>query len=323
MCSRSSDCATADARHIRSLSVICPGGVRTSVDLAAMSRWRIGGLADVVVEPASLEELVKLRRWLNVQKLPHVIIGGTSNLLFSDLGLKVICVRLGARLADYSVEGTRVSAEAGMWVPGLARIAMKAGLTGIEHTCGIPGTLGGLVCMNGGSLRNGIGDVIDKVTSVAADGSVKVRSRDECAFSYRSSVFQANDEVVASATVRLARGEVSTIRRTMLGILAQRRRKFPLKQPNCGSVFVSDPAMYDRFGPPGKIMEDLGFKGVVCGGAAVAESHGNFIVNRHQAHAEDVLSLIRDMKKAARERTGEDLKVETIALDEFGQRIVI
>ncbi|MFC4260094.1 UDP-N-acetylmuramate dehydrogenase [Marinobacter lacisalsi] len=288
-----------------------------------MSRWRIGGLADVVVEPASLEELVKLRRWLNVQKLPHVFIGSTSNLLFSDRGLKVICVRLGERLAGYSVEGTRVSAEAGIWVPGLARIVMKAGLTGIEHTCGIPGTLGGLVCMNGGSLRNGIGDVIDKVTSVAADGSVKVRNRQQCAFSYRSSVFQTTDEVVASATVQLTPGELSTIRRTMLRILAQRRRKFPLKQPNCGSVFVSDPAMYDRFGPPGKIMEDLGFKGVACGGAAVAESHGNFIVNRHQARAEDVLSLIRDMKQAARDRTGEDLKVETIALDEFGQRIVI
>ena len=188
---------------------------------------------------------------------------------------------------------------------------MQAGLTGIERTCGIPGTLGGLICMNGGSQRHGIGEVIVSVTSVDAEGAIRHRSREDCAFAYRHSVFQSNNEVIAGAMLRLEpAADRGAVRREMLEILGSRRRKFPQKEPNCGSVFVSNPAMYAEYGPPGAMIERLGFKECRVGGAMVSPHHANFIVNVGNATAIDVLSLIAKIKVAVLADTGYAMEVE-------------
>ena len=159
-----------------------------------------------------------------------------------------------------------VSAEAGIWVPGLACRLMRAGLTGGEHICGIPGTLGGLICMNGGSQRKGIGMNLVTVESVDSQGDVHTRSAADCQFAYRSSIFQRNDEIITRARLRFDAAPPAGIRRTMLQILVERSRKFPRKQPNCGSVFKSNPAMYARSSRRGR---RLGFKGMRGRGALI------------------------------------------------------
>lgn len=296
---------------IRHLERICPGHVVCGVPLARISRWRIGGLADVIVRPRSIDELARLRGWLHSEGLAHVVIGATSNLLFADEGLRVICMQIGGEFASLNLAGCEITAGPGVWVPGLARRAMLAGLTGLEHTCGIPGTLGGLICMNGGSQRKGISDAIILVTSVDAQGNVRHRTREECAFAYRQSVFQTCGDVIAGAILRLAPApDHGLVRREMLEILASRRRKFPQKQPNCGSVFVSNPAMYGEYGPPGALIERLGFKGRRVGGALVSPRHANFIVNAGGATAADVLSLINQIKSAVLAAAGYPMAVE-------------
>ena len=296
-----------------------PGIVARNVPLAKISRWRIGGPADALVEPRDVAELCRLRAFLAREEIAYLVVGATSNLLFSDAGVRAALVRLGPGFERIAVEGEEIRVGAGAWVPLLARRAMQAGLAGIEHICGIPGTLGGLVCMNGGSQRRGIGEAIVEVTSVDAQGLPRLRPAGDCGFAYRRSVFQEADEVVVEARLRLApaRDRAGSpgaarreIRRRMLAIMGDRRRKFPHRTPNCGSVFVSNPAMYAEFGPPGAVIEQLGFKGRRRGGAEVSPLHANFIVNTGGATAADVLALVTEIKEAVHARTGYDMEIE-------------
>lgn len=295
----------------RELERICPGAVALDVPLSRISRWRIGGLADLIVRPRNLDELVRLRVWLYARKLAHVVFGSTSNLLFADEGLRAIGVQIGTGFAPLRIVGSEITAGPGVWVPGLARQAMRAGLTGIEHICGIPGTLGGLIYMNGGSQRRGIGELIHSVTSVNAQGTIQYRSQEDCAFSYRRSIFQDNNEIIAGIVLRLLPAvNRCAVRREMLAILGSRRRKFPQKDANCGSVFVSNPAMYADYGPPGLVIEKLGFKGRRIGGALVSPLHANFIVNEGEARAADVLALINEIAEAVGRATGCRMEAE-------------
>lgn len=301
-----------------------PGAVATDVELSQISRWGIGGVADVVVSPRTTEELARLRAFIHENELPSVIVGATSNLLFADEGLRAVVIRIGQDFAPLCIDKQRVVAGPGVWVPGLARKAMLAGLAGLEHTCGIPGTLGGLVCMNGGSQRKGIGEVVVQVESVDVEGNLRVRTQAECGFRYRTSIFQENDEAISSVVLRLdyAQDRVHN-RKAMLAILRDRRQKFPQKQPNCGSVFVSNPAMYSDYGSPGKVIEDAGYKGFKVGGAQVSSEHANFINNLGDASAQDVLRLISMIRSHVATSIGYRMAVEARYVEPSGEIISI
>lgn len=264
-----------------------------------------------MLSPRNVDELIALRRCLHEHSMPHIVIGATSNLLFSDRGLDVPCIRIGEAMARMKIRGNRIYAEPGVWVPFLSRRAQQAGLEGLAHISGIPGTLGGLIYMNGGSQRKSIGSHVLQIESVDMKGCSIRRGRGDCGFSYRSSRFQDSDEIIASVTLELPPAkDPKEVRREMLEIMASRRRKFPKRQPNCGSVFVSNPAMYAEFGPPGSVIERLGFKGLAVGGALVSPLHANFIVNQGRARAQDVLSLIEKIAEAARKELGLSLLSE-------------
>ncbi|MDR7127120.1 UDP-N-acetylmuramate dehydrogenase [Pseudotabrizicola sp. 4114] len=295
---------------IADLGRLCPGGVERGVDLSAVSQWRIGGRADLVLRPTSTAEVSALTRWFAARGIRPVVIGLTSNLLFDDAGLRVPCIQIGARMARMSLEGAEVRAQAGIWVPGLARRLMQAGRGGAEHICGIPGTLGGLICMNGGSQRKGIGSSLLEVESVTPDGVVHTRPAQDGGFGYRQSVYQTNGEIITAATLHLPPRPRAEIRTEMRAILADRRRKFPRKEPNCGSVFKSNPAMYAQIGPPGAAIERLGFKGLRVGGALVSPQHANFIVNTGGATAADVLTLIARIGAVVDAATGFRMEAE-------------
>lgn len=288
------------------------GGIsfRRDVPLNACGTWRIGGPADFLVEPVSCEQVAAALRCVGELGVPVVVIGKGSNLLFDDAGLRGVAIRIGRRLARVATAGTTVRAESGVSASHLARVAGLAGLAGLEHIVGIPGTLGGLVFMNGGSLQHAIGEAITEVKVMDRSGTLRVFRREDCGFAYRSSRFQAENGVILEATMDLVAGRRNEIVAEMLRILRDRRRKLPLTLPNCGSVFKNDPELYDRFGPPGKIIEDAGLKGVSIGGAAVSERHANFIVNRGDARARDVLELIELIRRRVAARTGLTLECE-------------
>ena len=286
------------------LSAVAGLRVRTDVPLRDMGRWKIGGPADFVVEPRNEQALAGALRAIRATGVPYLIIGDGSNLLFDDGGFRGVVVHISRGMSAITIDGDVVTAQAGAWVPSFARRVGSAGLSGAEHTVGIPGTLGGLVVMNGGSQRKGIGDTLIEVVCLDMNGERHVLSRAECAFAYRTSALQSLPLVVVEATFTFVPGDPGKIRHEMIGIMASRRRKFPTKLPNCGSVFVSDPSMYDLVGPPGKAIEQAGLRGRRIGDAQIAHNHGNFIVNLGKASSRDVLALIGLIRQSVHDRTG-------------------
>ncbi len=278
--------------------------------LARHCSWQIGGPADLLVEPETREQIAQLLAFVLANQIPLVVIGQGSNLLFDDAGLRGVVLKLGAAFSRVEIAGNIITAEAGLWVPQLARLAMRAELSGLEHCIGIPGTLGGLVLMNGGSRRKGIGENIRRVWLVDRNGDQKVLSQAECDFAYRSSALQASGDVVVQVELECLSGDLAMIRREMICDLRERRQKFPRKTPNCGSVFLSTREMHASVGPPGSIIEVAGLKGLRIGEAEVSQQHANFILNRGSASSADVLALIQHIRKAVARRIGFDLRCE-------------
>jgi UDP-N-acetylmuramate dehydrogenase len=241
---------------------------------------------------------------------PVVVMGDGTNLLFSDDGLRGIAMRIGDLMSSVIVDGCEVVAQAGTWVPCLARRVAKEGLSGLEHIVGIPGRLGGLLVMNGGSRRQSIGTTVTSVRTVDPRGRIRKISVNECGFEYRRSRLQELDEVVVEGRFRLKRGQPGVSRRLMLQILRERNRKFPRKEPNCGSVFKTHPDLYSEVGPPGKVIDILGLKGKRVGDAEVSRRHGNFIVNKGAATSADTLRLIEEVRNTVKNEFGHWLECE-------------
>lgn len=286
------------------LEAIAPGCVSTNFPLSQITRWKIGGPAKALVEPETAEQAAAIMRLMRGRPEPLFIMGDASNVLFDDQGFDGVVLRIARKMSQMRISGTMAWAQAGLWVPQFARRVGQAGLSGIEHTIGIPGTLGGLVLMNGGSQRKGVGLNIANVLCADENGELLTLTKEQCGFAYRTSTLQQMRAVVLEATLEFERGDVSDIRREMVRIMVDRRAKFPKNLPNCGSTFLSDPAMYATVGPPGRAIEQAGLKGLRSGQAQISPLHGNFIVNNGGATSADVLSLIAIIRTTVFNRTG-------------------
>lgn len=279
---------------------ICKLGVSS----AEFSYWKIGGPVALLVEPSSVSELAMAIKIINKHpNVPSLVIGDSSNLLYDSAGFQGVLVKIGKDLSGISINGTEVICEAGVWVPELAYRVSALGLSGIEHICGIPGRIGGLIYMNGGSDRRSVLENIASVELINKHGRREIEYQENLLYSYRTSPFQGDSRIIARATFTLEQSTRANVRSRMRKILSSRRKRFPRKQPNCGSVFLSDPKIYDTFGPPGAAIERAGLKGRVRGGAQISTLHANFIVNNGSASSDDVLYLIKLMRETVYKET--------------------
>lgn len=292
------------------------GIVLFNVPLKKHCTWHIGGSTDVLIEPNDKERLADLIAFLNTRNIPWLVIGAGSNLLFDDKGFRGIIVKIARNLSNVFINDNMAVCQAGIWMPVLARKLGQAGLSGLEHTVGIPGNLGGLVTMNGGSQRMAIGNNIEYVEAIDTEGKIVRLTKEQCKFNYRSSVFQEGRLIIVEVGLRLRKMATSIIRKKMLAILKERRKKFPIKQPSCGSIFLSTPEIFEEIGAPAAILDKLGFKGYCIGGAQVSEKHANFIINTGTATARDVLELVSYLKENVRKRFGIILHCEFRYVDE-------
>jgi len=152
---------------------------------------------------------------------------------------------------------------------------------------------------------------LTEATYVTVSGAIERLNQQECCFAYRHSIFQQKEKaIVVEASFQYEPGNVKTLRTQMVKTLVERNRKFPRKMPNCGSVFLSDPALYETVGPPGKAIEEAGLKGMTCGGAMISPLHANFIINTGGATSRDILTLITQIRAAVYERTGHRMNCE-------------
>jgi len=285
--------------------------IRCDVPLAALGRWRIGGPADRVVTPSSREVLAATLRIIKRTGVPHVIIGDGSNLLFDDAGFRGVVVKVGRAFGGIEISRDgHVRSGAGLWVPSFVRQTIKAGLAGVVHAIGIPGTLGGLCAMNGGSQRKGIGEHLLCLDAMDYEGVIHRLDQARLEFAYRRSRLQDGGLVVVEAQFQLVPGDREAFYREAIEILGSRRRKFPKVRANCGSVFVSDPKLYSMIGPPGLAIERAGLKGQAIGGAQISPDHANFIVNNGRARSSDVLALIAHARSRVAALTGVTMEAE-------------
>ena len=252
--------ASASRAAIAALRTMLPAGaIVIDQPLAALGRWKIGGPADAVVTPADVDALRIVLATIERTGVPHVIVGDGSNLLYDDAGFRGVVVRIGRAFGGFGVDADGiVEAGAGLWVPSFVRRVIEEGFSGATHAIGIPGTLGGLVTMNGGSQRRGIGENVVSADVLERDGGLVRVDHADLGYGYRRSALQAGGGIVVSARFRFERGDRHALRREAIAILAARRAKFPRVHANCGSVFVSDPALYSLRGPPARAMGKTG-----------------------------------------------------------------
>jgi len=292
------------------------GDVENKVDLKSFSYWKIGGRISAIFYPNNIESLVFLRKYLTELHINHLLVGKTSNILFTSSDINGVFVCLSRFISNCDIENEFVNVSGGASVPWLAYKVGCHGLSGIEHVVGIPGTVGGLVYMNGGSLRKEIGSNVEAVTVIDSLANIKTVKNINCNFSYRHSIFQEQNDWIVTVNLKLARNNSKLIKSEMLQILRSRRQKFPLKLPSCGSVFKSNPTAYEKVGPPGFIIEKLGLKGKVVGGARIAPEHGNFIVNyTGKATSKDVAELVNHIQQHSNRVFGLSLETEAKYLD--------
>jgi UDP-N-acetylmuramate dehydrogenase len=293
-----------------------PLGLRRSVGLADYTTWRVGGSAQWFAEPESALQLQALLAWAQAEGLPSLVIGAGSNLLVSDAGLEglTLCNR---RLQGAALDAAtgRIEAQAGEPIPSLARRAARAGLSGLEWSVGIPGTVGGAAVMNAGAQGGCTAEVLESVTVIEPhrpNQPFELRAG-ELDFAYRHSRLQEEPLVVLSARFRLNAGhDPAELSRRTSANLHSRTSTQPYQQPSCGSVF-RNPEPHKA----GQLIEALGLKGLSIGGAQVSPIHANFIVNTGAATATEIDQLIGAVQQRIQAAHGITLHTEVKRLGPF------
>jgi UDP-N-acetylmuramate dehydrogenase len=296
--------------------------VRSRVALAPFTTFRVGGPADWFVETRGSDEIVTALTLAHAADILVTVIGGGSNVLVSDAGVRGLVIRMrGGNVT--SVGQDRVRADAAASVNSLVRWTVNHGCAGLEAWAGTPGTIGGAIFGNahfGGRL---IGDLVSHVRVAARDGTTAEVPRSEMAFGYDCSRLQQTGEVLLSATFRVVPGVEAELRETARASLAFRRQTQPLDTRNAGCVFQNPDPSRDHLpdGIPwaaGALIDRAGLKGAARGGARVSAAHGNFIVNEGSATAADIRGLIAQCRDEVRARFGVELREEIVYLGDFG-----
>ena len=267
--------------------------------MAELSSIRIGGTVSLAAFPQCKNELIFLLSLCHGLGCRYHLVGRGTNILFPDGHLDAVLIST-CHLDRVTVAGERVTADCGVTLPYLSALAARHALTGLEFAAGIPGTLGGALVMNAGAFGGEIADVVREIEAydVARD-RLLLLSPLQAGFSYRESRFQSGGLAVLGATLSLDAGEITAIREKMSANLERRRATQPV-EPSAGSVFrrpAPDIAM-------GRVIEELGLKGRVRGGAAISEKHAGFIVNKGGATAADVTYLIDTVVKITEKERG-------------------
>ena len=265
---------------------------------------RLGGPADYMVFPRNAEEIAGLFAEAAAHDLPVTVIGHGSNLLVLDGGIRGLVICIGKNMREITLEGNRITAQAGAMLGSVAMEAAEAGLSGLEFASGIPGTVGGGVTMNTGAYDGEMSQVVTRVKGICPDGKAAELSREEMDFSYRHSVVQEKDLIVTEVEFKLREGDPAAIRAKMSELNARRAEKQPLDVPSAGSTFKRPQGYYAA-----ALIDQCGLKGYSVGGAQVSMKHAGFLVNTGTS-SRDYLELVRKVQQIVEDRTGVKLETE-------------
>jgi len=303
-------------------------GVKANELLSLHTNFKIGGPAKYFFTARTTDELIKAVQVADELKIPFMILGGGTNVLVSDSGFQGLVIE--AKNHNLEINGTQVTAEAGVSLGFLVQRSVAASLTGLEPLVAVPGTVGGAVYGNAGVpqvARGFMGDWVKEVTVCRQDKVVKL-TKEECNFSYRDSVFKHNNDIILSAVLELAKGDKAESQE-LVKKYVQMRKSQPYHMPSSGCIFTNVPItnvdeVRKKFKgeeklegfiskgqlPSSWLIDQAGLKGKTIGGVQVSADHANYLVNIGGAKAEDVLMMISFVKQQVRDKFGFQLQEE-------------
>jgi UDP-N-acetylmuramate dehydrogenase len=278
------------------------GRVTFGAALRAYTSFKIGGPADVLVEPADVGDVRRLVAQAYKTKIPLFVVGGT-NLLIRDGGIRGIVISLSKLRGIHEEAGAVLYAEGGVGMPTLIGYAIRRSLAGLEWAAGIPGTVGGCLVMNAGTRLGEMKDAVKAVRLVTMKGDVRDLPAESIPFGYRRARLPKG--IVVGVWLQLRPGLRADIARIVKEYLHYRKDTQPLAMPSAGCVFKNPPR-----DSAGRLLEEAGLKGMRVGDAEVSTKHGNFIVNRGHASASDVINLIQKVRQMIKQKAGVRLDLE-------------
>jgi UDP-N-acetylenolpyruvoylglucosamine reductase len=278
--------------------------IRRDEPLAKHTTLRVGGPADVYVEPASEEDLAAVLKFCAARGMPFFVIGRGSNVLVRDGGFRGVVICLShADFSKIEFDGERLRCGAGAKLKNVAIEARRRGLSGLEFLEGIPGSVGGALRMNAGAMGGQTFDVVETVRLINFDGNIREFTPEEMVVKYRGCDTLKNH--IALGAVLKGRADSPESIAQRMSAFNQKRWTSQPAAPSAGCAFKNPPSI-----PAGKLIDELGLKGTRVGGAVVSQEHGNFIVNDGNATAHDVLELISILKAKAKAERGIELHTE-------------
>ncbi|MFD2638185.1 UDP-N-acetylmuramate dehydrogenase [Piscibacillus salipiscarius] len=282
------------------------GKVSLDEPLKKHTTIKIGGPADLFIQPKSIDGLKDALKILKENNIPISVIGRGSNLLIPDEGIRGAVIQFGKGLDHLEVDGDQIKVGGGYPLVRLAAIISRDELSGFEFAGGIPGSVGGAVYMNAGAHGSDISKVLVKAHILFEDGTTEWLSNEEMKFNYRKSVLQDERKgFCIEAIFQLEKGHKEDILAELKKHKDYRRETQPWDYPCAGSIFRNPLPNH-----AGKLVEDLGLKGFQIGGAKISEMHGNFIVNEDDASYKDVMELIQHIKTQVKENYDIDMVTE-------------
>lgn len=257
-----------------------------------------GKMSDIYIP----EDVLELKELLTKHK-KYKILGNGSNLIINE-SYDGIFIKLSS-FNDVSFNGKIVKVGSDYNLSKLSRECARKGLSGLEFACGIPGTIGGAIYMNAGAYGRNISDVLKSVTILDDELNVRTLDNKDLDFDYRNSIFKRKKFIILDATIILKKKDSSIILDEISDIMESRRSKQPLEYPSAGSVFRNPPGF-----SAGRLVQKAELQGAYVGDAEVSMKHANFIINKGNASADDIVSLIEMVKRKVKEKFNVDLELE-------------
>lgn len=306
------------------LKAIFKDQVQFDVPMKRYTTMGVGGPADAVIMPGDISAIEQLFKWATEQQVPWYIVGGGSNLVVQDGGIRGVVLLLppyfkGISAGDRSSGSVKVTVKAGTRLRTLCRTAIEEGWAGMSFAGGIPASVGGAIVMNAGTTEGCMADVLSSITVLRPDGSIQCVKRNELDFGYRRLVFpdfpadkMVHQTVILEAGFRLPLAEPADLAKKALALKKKRQLHQPEGVASAGCFFKNPTT-----GPSaGALIDKAGLKGKQVGGAQVSTHHANFIINRKRAQAADVLILAEYVQTRVTDLFGVCLEPEVVILGE-------
>ena len=273
--------------------------------------FKIGGSADFLVTPRTVDQIQNLIKTLKKENIPVFIMGNGSNLLVSDKGIRGVVIKLSKNFSSFSISGDEVTAQSGILLSTLSKSIVNESLSGFEFASGIPGTIGGAVTMNAGAYDSEMKNIVEEVVAMDMDGNIRTFTNQEMNFRYRKSRVTDETLVVLEAKLKLDKGNIEDIKAKIDDFTVRRTTKQPLTAYSAGSTFKRPEGYF-----AGKLIEDAGLKGIIMRNAAVSSLHSGFVINTGDATCENILELIEFIKLTVFSKFGVMLEEEVRVVGE-------